>query len=397
MMNDFNKLAEIAINEKLFSDYMKDAMKIAQTAKQNVGKPLKRAVQKARIGARKLGRDLINDPEKVAKAAVTGAAKGIAKGADVLGGAALGAAGAAAKGLGKAVTKVPGALAAAPGAIRGVTDFFTGNRPSQQIAGALGKLQAGIDKKMQDRTAKSLGLRTENPKSGDNLSIEIGRNPAAGVGIKIPTSGNVGIKFGKTSKFQNMTIYDVPITNNRNISLIKVGVGDPKDSNVQLYYFDKNNQKVDGRGLGLPAAAVLNYSNKVNGWKITDKEPPGIEEFSLVKVKQAMQKMIAQQQQAQQTTVTPTTPPAPGTPASGTVSAPGAVTGGTATPASAAGTASAATTAPTTAGAAAPAQPSTTTATPRVNDVFNIEDRFGKIKKYKISAIDNDTVYAFQV
>lgn len=399
MMNNFNKLADIAVNEKLFTDYMKDAMKIAQDAKQKVAKPLKRAALKTRIGARKLGRDIIDDPEKVAKQAAVGTAKGIAKGANVLGGAAIGAAGAAARGLGKAVTKVPGALAAAasaPSAIKGVTNFFTGNNPSQQLAGALGKLQGAIDKKIENRTAKSLGLRTENPKTGDNLAIEIGRNPAAGVGIKIPVSGNVGVKFGKTSKFQNMTIYDVPITNNRSIGLLKVGVGDPKDSNVQLYYFDKNNQKVDGRGLGLPPSAILNYSNKVNGWKITDKEPPGIEEFSLTKVKQALQKTQSLQQQTQAggTTATPTAPAIPGAPTTGTVAAPGAVTGGTATPSSAGGTATAATTAPTT-----PTQPSTSAAatTPKVGSIFNIEDRFGRIKKYQISAIDNDTVYAFQV
>ena len=401
-MNNFDNLASLALNEKLFTDYMKDAMKIAQSAKQKVAKPLKRAALKARIGARKLGKELVDDPESVAKKAAVGTAKGIGSAANKLGGAAIGATGAAARGLGKAITQAPGVagkiIGGAPNAIRGVTNLFTGDRPSQQIAGALGKLQGAIDKSKENKAAKSLGLRTENPKTGDNLAIEIGRNPAAGVGIKIPVSGNVGVKFGKTSKFQNLTVYDVPITSNKTVALIKVGVGDPKDANVQLYYFDKNNQKIDGRTLGLPPTAILNYSNKVDGWKITDKEPPGIEEFSLTKVKQAIQKMQARQ--GASATATPASPPAPGIPSTGTIPAPGSVSGGTATPASAGGTSSTTTTTPTTvtpSAAGSAATPSTSTAQPKQGDTFNIEDRYGKIKKYKITAIDGDTVYAFQL
>lgn len=385
---NFDDLADIVINEAPISDYINKA---------------RRKMLKSRIMARKAGRLMIDDPETAAKKAVFGTVKGVGKAAGKVGSAVGSAAKSVASGAKEFALNAPGmaakAVTAVPNAVKTARNLFLGDSPGQTVASGLNKLQGWIDKKREDSTAKSLGLRTQNPKTGENVSIEIGRNPAAGVGIKIPVTGNVGTRFGKTSKFQNQTIYDIPITNNRNIGLVKVGIGDPKDPNVSLYFFDKNNQRIDGRTYGLPNTAVLNYSNKVNGWKITDKEPPGIEEFSLSKVKVAMQKTQAQQKAAG-ATVTPTSPKAPGAPVTGTVSAPGAVTGGTATPVSAAGTAATATTAPT---SIIPTPPSTTpvkttsSTMPKQGEVFNIEDRFGKLKKYQISAIDGDTVYAFQV
>jgi len=212
---------------------------------------------------------------------ISGAGKAIA-GAGSLASKATGAVG---YGLGVGGRSVPGT-----GAVQSAIGASTGAIGSgMQTAG---KAFADFSAKQVDsaRQAKKekieqqLGISTKSaPKSGDTVSINLGRFAGKGLGILVNKAA-----LQKPVAYEGGQLYTIPLkgvsAGNTGINSLKVLYNTDGKGAAQLFYFDQNNMPVqNSEELGLNKIAALkpNPDQKVTKWILSDKQPAEPEELNV--------------------------------------------------------------------------------------------------------------------